>query len=53
MCSPNPLNNISETTIQENIYLQSNKANYEWLMESKAQLEHGQVAMYELDEADV
>lgn len=25
----------------ENVYVMGNKANYDWLMESKAQLEHG------------
>lgn len=32
----------------ENIYVMGNKSNYDWLMESKAQLEKGKVAMHSL-----
>lgn len=48
---------ISEETynnMMENIYVMGNKANYDWLMESKAQLEKGKMARHELfeEEAD-
>ena len=35
---------LSEETynnLMENLYVRGNKANYDWLMESKAQLENG------------
>lgn len=38
--------------LMENVYLMGNKANYDWLMESKAQLEKGQVAAHTLIEDD-
>ena len=44
---------ISEETynnLMENIYVMGNKANYNWLMESKKQLEKGQSAVRELIE---
>ena len=34
----------------ENVYVMGNKANYDWLMESKAQLEHGNFENRELFE---
>ena len=34
----------------ENVYVMGNKANYDWLMESKAQLEHGNFEKRELFE---
>ncbi len=34
----------------ENIYVVGNRANYDWLMESKAQLEHGDFSSHELIE---
>lgn len=46
---------ISEETynnMMENIYVMGNKANYDWLMESKAQLEKGEFSSHELTEAD-
>lgn len=44
---------ISEETynnLMENIYVVGNKNNYDWLMESKAQLENGNFSIQELDE---
>ena len=46
---------ISEETynnLLENIHVTGTKANYDWLMESKAQLEHGKVKRHELIEVD-
>ena len=42
----------SYNNLMENIYVMGNKANYDWLMESKAQLEDGKLAMHNLAEAD-
>ena len=42
---------LSEETynnLMENVYVMGNKANYDWLMESKAQLEIGNVSVREL-----
>ncbi len=36
--------------LMENAYLMGNKANYDWLMESKAQLENGKVSIHDLTE---
>ena len=44
---------ISEETynnLLENAYLMGNKANYDWLMESKAQLEKGSISVQKLVE---
>ena len=44
---------LSEETynnLMENIYVMGNKANYDWLMESKAQLERGEAAVHSLSE---
>ena len=38
-CSQAPDPNNSYHNILENLYVMGNKANYDWLMESKAQLE--------------
>jgi len=38
--------------LMENAYLMGNKANYEWLMESKAQLERGMIESKNLIEVD-
>ena len=38
--------------LMENVYVMGNKANYDWLMESKAQLERGQFAKHDLIEVD-
>ena len=46
---------LSEETynnLMENIYVMGNKANYDWLMESKAQLEAGKSAAHELIEVE-
>ena len=39
--------------LMENAYLMGNKANFDWLMESKAQLEKGAVAIHDLTEEAV
>jgi antitoxin YefM len=36
--------------LMENIYIVGNRANYDWLMESKAQLEQGDFSSHELIE---
>lgn len=38
--------------LMENVYVMGNKANYDWLMESKKQLEEGKFSVQELAEAD-
>lgn len=46
---------ISEETynnMMENIHVMGTKANYDWLMESKAQLENGVYAPHELAETE-
>lgn len=46
---------ISEETynnLLENVYVMGNKANYDWLMESKEQLEKGNIARKQLIEVD-
>ena len=46
---------ISEETynnLLENIHVMGNKTNYDWLMESKLQLERGAVNVLELTEVD-
>ncbi len=37
----------------ENIYVMGNKSNYDWLMESKAQLDKGMIKKHELSEVGV
>lgn len=42
---------ISEETynnLMENVHVMGNKVNYDWLMESKAQLESGKVVVHDL-----
>ena len=39
--------------LMENVYVMGNKANYDWLMESKAQLESGKITRHDLIEVDV
>ena len=44
---------LSEETYNnliENVYIMGNKANYDWLMESKAQLENGNIVVENLIE---
>ena len=36
--------------LMENVYVVGNRANYDWLMESKAQLEQGDFSSHELME---
>lgn len=43
----------SYNNLMENIHVMGNKANYDWLMESKAQLENGNITTHNLVEADV
>ena len=38
--------------LMENVYLMGNKANYDWLMQSKEQLEKGQLVAHALLEDD-
>ncbi len=40
----------SFNNLLENAYIMGNKANYDWLMESKAQLENGKTVTAELTE---
>ena len=44
------LSEESYNNLMENAYLMGNKANYDWLMESKAQLDKGAVSMHHLIE---
>lgn len=44
------LSEESYNNLMENAYLLSSKANYDWLMESKAQLESGNISSHELIE---
>lgn len=42
----------SYNNLMENVYVMGNKANYNWLMESKAQLESVKISVHELVEVD-
>ncbi len=44
------LSEESYNNLMENIHVIGNKANYDWLMESKAQLENGNTSINELIE---
>ena len=44
------LSEESYNNMIENIYVMGNKRNYDWLMESKKQLEKGMISAYELSE---
>lgn len=44
------LSQESYNNLMENIYVMGNKSNYDWLMESKAQLEMGNVSAHNLIE---
>ncbi len=46
------LSEESYNNLMENVYVMRDKANYDWLMESKAQLEAGLVSTRELTEVD-
>lgn len=47
------LSEESYNNLMENIYVMGNKANYDWLMESKAQLEKGNISEHSIIEVDV
>lgn len=38
--------------LMENVYIMGNKTNYDWLMESKAQLESGKISVQNLIEVE-
>lgn len=42
----------SYNNLMENIHVMGNKANYDWLMESKTQLESGKFSAHNLVEVD-
>ena len=44
------LSEESYNNLMENVYVMVNKANYDWLMESKAQLEKGNFSVHDLTE---
>lgn len=46
------LSEESYNNLMENIHVMGNKANYDWLMESKAQLENGNITAHNLVEVD-
>ena len=46
------LSEESYNNIMENIYVMGNKANYDWLMESKQQLENAKFSIHELIEVN-
>lgn len=47
------LSEESYNNMIENIYVMGNKSNYDWLMESKKQLETGNTAVHDLDKDDI
>lgn len=46
------LSEESYNNLIENAYIKGNKANYDWIMESKEQLEKGNVSVQDLIEVD-
>lgn len=46
------LSEESYNNLMENAYIMGNKANYDWLMESKAQLERGDISLKNLIEVN-
>lgn len=42
----------SYNNLMENVHVMGNKANYDWLMKGKAQLENGQLTSHELVEVE-
>ena len=42
----------SYNNLMENVFVMGNKANYDWLMKGKVQLENGQFAVHELLEVE-
>lgn len=47
------LSEESYNNMMENIHVMGNKTNYDWLMESKSQLEKGKFSVHELIEDDI
>lgn len=47
------LSEESYNNLMENIHVLGNKTNYDWLMESKTQLEKGEFSAHELIEEDI
>lgn len=47
------LSEESYNNLMENLHIMGNQSNYDWLMESKAQLEKGNVSTHDLVEVDV
>ena len=47
------LSEESYNNLMENIHVMGNKSNYDWLMESKAQLERGNISTHNLIEVEV
>lgn len=47
------LSEESYNNLMENVYVMGNKSNYDWLMESKAQLESGKISAHNLIEVNV
>ena len=47
------LSEESYNNLMENVHVMGDKANYDWLMESKAQLERGNVTVRNLAEVSV
>ncbi len=39
--------------LMENVHVMGNKANYDWLVESKAQLENGKISAHKLTEVEI
>lgn len=46
------LSEESYNNLMENIHVMGNKSNYDWLMESKEQLEKGNISTHELVEVE-
>lgn len=46
------LSEESYNNLMENIYVMGNKSNYDWLVESKAQLEKGNISTHNLVEVE-
>lgn len=46
------LSQESYNNLMENIHVMGNKSNFDWLMESKAQLENGNISVHDLVEVD-
>ncbi|MDY2589759.1 MAG: type II toxin-antitoxin system Phd/YefM family antitoxin [Agathobacter sp.] len=47
------LSEESYNNLMENVYIMGNKTNYDWLIESKAQLEKGKVSTKNLVEVEL